>query len=153
MCHTNCSLKRSSGKKRRAIMICLKNKTSIFIIKKCVRYECTIFRLSINTPAYYGTGETVTVGMNYLVSSCSDDPRRVLSVLVLDKNVGKIWGKKHFITALNSMDERQEGREKTELPASLTATRTSQLPLDVTESNTTTFNLRCTIWTHPRTSR
>lgn len=63
-------------------MIRLKNKTSVFNIKNCVRYEWLIkplCQLYKNTPAYYGTGRTVTVDMNYLVSSCSDDPeRRVL---------------------------------------------------------------------------
>lgn len=89
MCHTNCPLKRSSEnnkrtKKRRAITIRLKNKTSLFNIKKRVRYGCLIkpfCQLYKNTPAYYGTGGTVTVGMNYLVSSCSDDPEEGVSVV------------------------------------------------------------------------
>lgn len=67
-------------------MICIKNKTPVFNIKKCVRYEWLIkpfCQLYKNTLVYYGTGGTVTVGRNYLVSSCSDDPEEsVTSVSV-----------------------------------------------------------------------
>lgn len=51
-----------------------------------------------NTLAYYGTGGTGTVGMNYLVSSCSDDPEEsVTFVSVGDRNLWKMWGKNNTL--------------------------------------------------------
>lgn len=78
-------------------MIRLKNKTSVFNIKKRVRYVCLIkpfCQLYKNTLAYYGTGGTVTVGMNYLVSSCSEDPEESVT----------------FVSVWEKMYERNEGK-------------------------------------------
>lgn len=75
-------------KKKRRAMIGLKNKTSVFNIKNCVRHKCLIKPFcqgDKNTLAYYGTGGPVTVGMNYLASSCSDDPECHLCLSVRQK--------------------------------------------------------------------
>lgn len=66
----------------------LKNKTSVFNIKNCVRHKCLtkpFCQGDKNTLAYYGTGGPVTVGMHYLAPSCSDDPECHLRLSVRQK--------------------------------------------------------------------